>query len=85
MRSEVVIEDAPQIETSQAEIIVHPAVVEAAAPAPASIEAPAALVPEPGPEPVAAMAEPEPEPINYEPDQERRDKFFSRLSRWSKK
>lgn len=25
------------------------------------------------------------EPLNYEPDQERRDKFFSRLSRWAKK
>ncbi len=31
-----------------------------------------------------AMADAEPAP-NYEPDQERRDKFFSRLSRWSKK
>jgi hypothetical protein len=39
------------------------------------------------------LAEPEaalqPQPVadapNYEPDQERRDKFFSRLSRWSKK
>ncbi|HND55746.1 MAG TPA: hypothetical protein PLV92_25195 [Pirellulaceae bacterium] len=25
------------------------------------------------------------EEVNYEPDQERRDKFFSRLSRWAKK
>jgi ribonuclease E len=32
------------------------------------------------PAPATAMEQP-----NYEPDQERRDKFFSRLSRWSKK
>jgi ribonuclease E len=83
VRSEAVIEDTPVAEAPEAEIIVHPAVVEAAGPAPAYVEAPAAIVPEPEPEPVAAMAEPE--PINYEPDQERRDKFFSRLSRWSKK
>jgi hypothetical protein len=31
---------------------------------------------------VAAPLEPEPE---YEPDQERRDKFLSRFSRWAKK
>jgi ribonuclease E len=43
---------------------------------------------EPTPEPVLAMAEAattiDPGP-DYEPDQERRDKFFSRLSRWAKK
>ena len=27
----------------------------------------------------------EPADLSYEPDQERRDKFFSRLSRWAKK
>ena len=44
-------------------------------------------------EPVMAAPEPEEAPVlepvadapAYEPDQERRDKFFSRLSRWSKK
>jgi hypothetical protein len=33
-------------------------------------------------EPAAAESDPGPD---YEPDQERRDKFFSRLSRWAKK
>ncbi len=61
----------------QAEIFVHPAaepVMESfseAVSAVAEAEAPASA-------PVADAP-------NYEPDQERRDKFFSRLSRWSKK
>jgi hypothetical protein len=44
------------------------------------VESPAPA-PEPEHEPVAALAD----APAYEPDQERRDKFFSRLSRWSKK
>jgi hypothetical protein len=62
-------------------VIAHPAIE------PAVIEA--------GPEPVAAeiAAAPEPEApvqyeppaVDYEPDQERRDKFLSRFSRWAKK
>ena len=61
----------------EAEIIVHPA---------------AEPVTETYSEAISAVAEPEApvlEPVAdapaYEPDQERRDKFFSRLSRWSKK
>jgi hypothetical protein len=56
------------------------------------VETPA---PAPTPAPVYAMAEAEeaivaaspplePQP-DYEPDQERRDKFLSRFSRWAKK
>ncbi|MGQ0534439.1 MAG: Rne/Rng family ribonuclease [Caulobacteraceae bacterium] len=68
--------DQPPEAPEAAEIIVHPAVVETApAPEPAM--------------PAHAAAAPEPEPVAdapvYEPDQERREKFFSRLSRWSKK
>jgi len=65
----------------EAEIIRHPATEPAPAPTrePAYAEAVTA----------AAVAEPAPaaesELVNYEPDQERREKFFSRLSRWSKK
>ncbi|MBN8608887.1 MAG: hypothetical protein J0L81_18380, partial [Caulobacterales bacterium] len=76
-------DDAPV----EAEIIVHPAVetMEIAEPAPR-----AAPVREHEEVAAVAMADaepamPEPEPLNYEPDQERRDKFFSRLSRWAKK
>ncbi len=59
----------------EAEIITHPA----AEPVTETYrEAIAAVAEAPAPEPVA-------EQPNYEPDQERRDKFFSRLSRWSKK
>jgi ribonuclease E len=81
--------EAPAVETpahsapdfSEAEIIAHPATA-----APASAPPP----PEPAEaEPPMAIAAAEPEPlvatVTYEPDQERRDKFFSRLSRWSKK
>ncbi|WP_135209951.1 Rne/Rng family ribonuclease [Vitreimonas flagellata] len=78
-QSDAVVENAPE-----AEIIVHPAVIEAAeaTPPPAVVEAPVpAPEPEPAFEPAAAVAE----APTYEPDQERRDKFFSRLSRWSKK
>jgi len=71
---------------------------EAPAPAAAEIIVPRAAEPvvETFNEPVLAAVEPPPqveervlEPVAdapaYEPDQERRDKFFSRLSRWSKK
>ncbi len=70
-------------EAPEAEIIVHPAVIEAAeaAPAPVVVVESPAPAPEPEHEPVAALAD----APAYEPDQERRDKFFSRLSRWSKK
>jgi hypothetical protein len=82
--AEAVGEDAPEAEVAEAEIITHPALVEAAEPPLALVPAdePAtAPQPEPAPEPVAALAE----APAYEPDQERRDKFFSRLSRWAKK
>ncbi|MBL8543147.1 MAG: ribonuclease E/G [Hyphomonadaceae bacterium] len=74
--------EAPEDESADiADIIVHPAVVEAPP------------EPVPAPQPAAAAVEAEPEdaaeeaaPLSYEPDQERRDRFFSRLSsRWSKK
>ncbi|MEQ1811747.1 MAG: ribonuclease E/G [Terricaulis sp.] len=72
------VEEAPApAPAPQAEIFVHPAaepVMESfseAVSAVAEAEAPASA-------PVADAP-------NYEPDQERRDKFFSRLSRWSKK
>jgi hypothetical protein len=74
-------EEASEAETPQpdAEIFVHPAVEPAQKefPEPAIAAAPAAE-----PEPASALAA---EASTYEPDQERRDKFFSRLSRWSKK
>ncbi|MBI3445290.1 MAG: ribonuclease E/G [Magnetospirillum sp.] len=62
-----------------AEVIPHPAVggtVEAPAPVYAMAEAEEAVV--------AATPPLEPQP-EYEPDQERRDKFLSRFSRWAKK
>jgi len=76
-RVEAVIKDAEEAATTpEAEIIVHPAVEP---------------VTETFSEAISAAPEREPvlEPVvdapAYEPDQERRDKFFSRLSRWSKK
>ena len=74
-------ESAPAPEAREAEIIVHPAAEPVretyaeAISAVAEVEAPAAAV-------ALATA---PDSPAYEPDQERRDKFFSRLSRWSKK
>ena len=78
-------ESAPQAEAPvhvEAEIIVHPAAAAAYEPEP--VAAP--------PEPVMAeTAEPaaprydDAAALNYEPDQERRDKFLSRFSRWAKK
>jgi len=70
--------DETDVEPSEpAEVIVHPAATEPAAVSEPTIELHVA----------AAAIEPEPaaEAPSYEPDQERRDKFFSRLSRWSKK
>jgi ribonuclease E len=70
---------SPALFEAPAEVIAHPSV--------------AAVHDEPGtPAPFAQLASAEPadtqlveEAPNYEPDQERRDKFFSRLSRWAKK
>jgi len=57
----------------------------------------AEAAPQPAPAPVAAVAELAPAveaeapprydeaSLSYEPDQERRDKFLSRFSRWAKK
>jgi ribonuclease E len=77
-------ESADLSKTEAAEIIVHPAVAE---PVSAPKAAPAR---EQEPEiethdAAAAEVEPVADAPSYEPDQERRDKFFSRLSRWSKK
>ena len=77
-----------------ADIIIHPAVEAAPEPRIASPEPEAVVYEEVGVVGAAAEEEPNaPQPappreepsLNYEPDQERRDKFFSRLSRWSKK
>lgn len=85
-------EEAPeQAEETTADIIMHPA-AEAAHEAPAQqetlaetvAEEAAALGDETAPQ-AAAPAEREAPTLAYEPDQERREKFFSRLSRWSKK
>ena len=59
----------------------------AAAPIPEAVREP---VREPEPVVVLAATQPEPElepvaDISYEPDQERRDRFLSRFSRWAKK
>jgi hypothetical protein len=69
--------EAPAVQ--EAEIIVHPAaepVTESYSDAITAAAATAEEIP-----PAAVVVE---QPA-YEPDQERRDKFFSRLSRWSKK
>jgi ribonuclease E len=72
----VTAEDAPS-----ADIIVHPSVEPALEPVAAMTQAaPAApLEPEEAPPRYDAAS------LTYEPDQERRDKFLSRLSRWAKK
>ncbi len=79
---------AEQPET--ADIIMHPAAEAAQDTRPEAIEVEthedigvvAAISEEPALEPAPAREEAS---LAYEPDQERRDKFFSRLSRWSKK
>ena len=75
-------EDEPETEEApSADIIVHPSAEPVLEPAMAAEI-----------QPVAAAAEPEEAPprydaasLTYEPDQERRDKFLSRFSRWAKK
>ncbi len=70
-------ENAPAPEVREAEIIVHPA----AEPITETYsEAIGAVL-----EVEAPTSAPAPDSPSYEPDQERRDKFFTRLSRWSKK
>lgn len=71
---------AEPAEAAVAAIVMHPAVEPAAEPA--AVESVVARVAE-----AAAPEAPQPgiEELTYEPDQERRDKFFSRLSRWAKK
>jgi ribonuclease E len=77
-------ERAPEAEAAveaeaPAEIIQHPAMIEA------PVEAPAVYAMAEAEEAVVAVSAPlEPQP-EYEPDQERRDKFLSRFSRWAKK
>ncbi|WP_395647491.1 ribonuclease E/G [Terricaulis sp.] len=74
-------EAAPQEDEAvavEAEIIVHPA-------AEPVLDAPDAVIAAaPAAEPEPAVAEELAQPA-YEPDQERRDKFFSRISKWAKK
>jgi ribonuclease E len=75
-------EDEPETEEApSADIIVHPSAEPVLEPAMAAEI-----------QPVAAAAEPEEAPprydaasLTYEPDQERREKFLSRFSRWAKK
>ncbi|OQW59079.1 MAG: hypothetical protein A4S17_03295 [Proteobacteria bacterium HN_bin10] len=64
---------------AEAEIIAHPALEPAATPVAVAEAAPVDASPS------APESEPVADAPNYEPDQERREKFFSRLSRWSKK
>jgi ribonuclease E len=73
---------APPAEAVAADIIMHPAAEPAAEAAP--VESVVAHAAEAA---AAATAQPEAPAaeVTYEPDQERRDKFFSRLSRWAKK
>jgi ribonuclease E len=93
-RVQAVIEDAEaeadaKIEAVEAQVIAHPAAAPSYAPAPVYETAVAMVA-----EAESATADEE-EPatsrydaeaaLNYEPDQERRDKFLSRFSRWGKK
>ncbi|MEZ5960753.1 MAG: ribonuclease E/G [Hyphomonadaceae bacterium] len=75
------VEEAIEAVPSEAEIIVHPAVE----PAPETFAEPVVVAAEPPPPAEERVLEPVADAPAYEPDQERRDKFFSRLSRWSKK
>jgi len=68
----------------EAEVIAHPAAAPAYEPEPAYQEAVAALVEADTVESAAGRYDAE-AALNYEPDQERRDKFLSRFSRWGKK
>jgi hypothetical protein len=72
--------EAGRLEPAAAEVIQHPAVTASPVLAPEPVYAMAEAE-----EAIIAAAPPlEPEP-EYEPDQERRDKFLSRFSRWAKK
>ena len=71
------VETAAAPEPREAEIVVHPAVEPLTETYSGAISAVVEAE-----TPIVASA---PDAPNYEPDQERRDKFFSRLSRWSKK
>ena len=80
----------PELETperAEAEIIAHPAASAAADPAPVHVvETVAASAPAPAAAAEQSIEEaPSEEMTNYEPDQERRDRFLSRFSRWAKK
>jgi ribonuclease E len=72
--------DADVIAPAAAEVVQHPAVTETPAPVPAPVYAMAEAE-----EAVIAAAPPLTPEVDYEPDQERRDKFLSRFSRWAKK
>ncbi|MFN3462586.1 MAG: Rne/Rng family ribonuclease [Terricaulis sp.] len=78
-RVEAVIDAAEETPApvQEAEVIVHPA----AEPMTETFSEAIQVTPEPEPRALEPVAE----APAYEPDQERRDKFFSRLSRWSKK
>jgi ribonuclease E len=71
------VDESPAAAPQDAEVIVHPA----AEPVTETYRDAVTAVMEAEPMAVAAA----PDSPAYEPDQERRDKFFSRLSRWSKK
>jgi ribonuclease E len=89
-RAAEALEAEPEAERAEMEIIdarpareATPESYEPASYVPASYEPEAPAFAEDAPrEPVAAMSAAE---ANYEPDQESRTKFFSRLSRWAKK
>ncbi|HJS79727.1 MAG TPA: hypothetical protein VJ748_03825, partial [Vitreimonas sp.] len=68
-------------EAPSADIIVHPAAEPVLEQAMAATEVSAAAEPEEQEAPPRYDAA----ALTYEPDQERRDKFLSRLSRWAKK
>jgi ribonuclease E len=83
-RSERPEREQPGETHAEAEVIVHPAMETAPEPTPAPVAMAAEIAPQPG-----TVEEPPPRfdesSIDYEPDQERRDKFLSRFSRWAKK
>jgi hypothetical protein len=75
---------APQPEES-ADVILHPA-AEVAAAEPAPVPAATVAVADTSESVREEAVTPRDEAaLTYEPDQERRDKFFSRLSKWAKK
>jgi ribonuclease E len=68
-----------------ADIIVHPAAEPVTEPAREPAYAAADIAPMAGSEPAEAAPRYDAASLTYEPDQERREKFLSRLSRWAKK